>query len=162
MDSLVFRDTIFAKVELARLAGVFGPAEDFQTLTQWFPVHEFEDLAAAGGFLLLYTRPRTSSRLSRPDEKGAALMEEEHTLHAVVLFSSQSENEMQAEMIENRIRFTEKIMDFIRREGEDEGLEWVETVPAKSPDGLPYNYMEMVRGAFCAIFEIRFQWVGKV
>lgn len=154
---LELRQIILGLIEAGRTAGVFDMEPEFQVSTRWFPAESYQNIAKTAGEIFVLGRPPLSERTAR-DSK---VISEEITFQFCVLFAESEEDETANARIEQHIEFVEALQDWLRELTTANGYVWIRTAPATDSAGLPYNYMELTRGAFCSIFEMTFHLTRK-
>lgn len=131
---------------------------DFVVSASWFPVQDYAELVQNGGAVFVLARPSSQEACSREVN---SVIREEYPIQVSVIFAARNEAETDSERIEKHIQLCEEIQDVLRTAGESLGYIWQSLQASRSEANVPYHYMEMAEGTFCAFFEVRYYKVFR-
>lgn len=154
---VALRDRIVEILSLGRDGGQFCE-DDFIVSASWFPAQDYSELVSNGGAVFVLARPSSMESMAR--EVGS-VVREDYQLQIGVIFAARNAVESDNSRIELHVKLCEEIQDKLTTAADDLGYRWISASGSRGENSVPYHFMEMAEGTFCAFMEVRYFKVFK-
>lgn len=154
---VILRDRIVEILSLGKAGGQFCE-DDFVISASWFPAQDYSELVANGGAVFVLARPSSLESMAR--EVGS-VVREDYQLQIAVIFAARNAVESDNSRIELHVKLCEEIQDKLTTAADDLGYRWISASGSRGENSVPYHYMEMAEGTFCAFMEVKYFKVFK-
>lgn len=154
---VALRDRIVEILSLGRDGGQFCE-DDFIVSASWFPAQDYSELVSNGGAVFVLARPSSMESMAR--EVGSVIRED-YQLQIGVIFAARNAVESDNSRIELHVKLCEEIQDKLTTAADDLGYRWISASGSRGENSVPYHFMEMAEGTFCAFMEVRYFKVFK-
>ena len=154
---VTLRNRIVEILSLGKSAGQFCE-DDFVVSASWFPVQDYSELVQNGGAVFVLARPASLESMAR---EANSVVREEYQIQIAVIFAARDVAETQNSRIDLHVQLCEEIQDRLRTAADDLGYRWISASATRGENSIPYHYMEMAEGTFCAFMEVKYFKVFK-